>query len=229
MALDEELKSHADFDRCWIIALRGLVVMEFDIAGQPQTVRLPVAPNKTVAFPDGLLSWSKIGLVDDNGQINTLKINTALTTFRDNNPNRLSDLNPDINTSIGSLAVVPYYANYYYNGNAYNLYGYGNGVITYGDCNVDEKNRVIILEPNFKYSDILVEGIVAPSKESDYQIFTCLQEALIMFIRWKLKLAKREEFYAEMTAGRRRLPKKKFVLQTINQVLRESDGMKMRS
>lgn len=229
MALDEEVKSIADFDRCWIFGLRGLVKVTLSFAGQPQTVRLPVLPNKTVPFPAGLWSWSKIGLVDDNGQINTLKINNALTTFRDNNPNRLSDLTPDVNTSIGSLILVPYYANFYYGGNAYNLFGVGNGIITYGECRVDEENRVIILNPNFKYDSILVEGIMCPEKENDYQVFTCLQEAIITFIRWKLKLAKREEFYAEAVEARRSMPKKKVILQTLNQVIRESDGMKLRS
>lgn len=229
MALDEEEKSISSFDRCWILGLRGLVKLTFSISGQPETVRLPVSGNKTVSFPAGLLSWSKIGIMDDNGQINTLKINNALTTFRDNNHNRLNQLTSDINTSIGSLALVPYYANFYYGGNCYNLFGVGNGVITYGDCKVDEKNRVIILEPNFRYGSILVEGIMCPEKDNDYQIPTCLQEAVIMFIRWKLKLAKREEFYAEATEARRSLPKKKVILQTLNQVLRESDSMKLRS
>lgn len=228
-ALDEEVKSIADFDRCWLIGLRGLVKITLSVSGRPETVRLPVLGNKTVPFPVGLLSWSKIGIMDDEGQINTLKVNDALTTFRDNNPNRLQSLTPDVNTSVGSLALLPYYSNFYYGGGVYNLFGLGNGVITYGDCKVDEENRVIILEPNFRYDSILVEGIMVPEKDNDYQVPTCLQESIIMFIRWKLKLAKREEFYAELIEARRSLPKKKFILQTFNQVVRESDGMKLRS
>lgn len=229
MALDEEEKSIGSFDRCWILGLRGLTKITFSFAGQPQTVRLPVLPSKTVMFPPGLLSWSKIGIMDDNGQINTLRINNALTTFRDNNPNRLQALTPEINTSIGSLALVPYYSNYYYGGGCYQLYGVGNGIITYGECRVDEENRVIILAPDFRFDSIMVEGIMCPEKDNDYQVYTCLREAIIMFIRWKLKLAKREEFFAEAVEARRSMPKKKFILQTFNQVIRESDGMKMKA
>jgi hypothetical protein len=58
---------------------------------------------------------------------------------------------------------------------------------------------------------------------------TCLQEAIISFCKWKLKLGSREEYYGAVVAGRRRLPKKKVNLQTINQVIRESDGLKLRS
>ena len=227
---DELNRSAGDIDQMWLLAFRGMTMMNFSFAGQTQTVRLPVLPNKTVMFPPALLSWSKIGLLDENGQINTLKVNNALTTFRDNNPNRIQNLSsPNINSSVGELALVPYYTNYYYNGGCYQLYGLGNGVITYGDCKVDELNRVIILDPNFKYDSILIEGVMSPMKDYDYEVPTCLTEAIIAFIKWKLKLGSRDEFYAAAVEGRRSLPKKKVILQTLNQVLRESDGFKLRS
>jgi hypothetical protein len=228
-ALDELDKGVADMDKCWLLALRCMSSLTFDVMGQTITVRLPVLPNKTVPFPSDMISWSKIGLVDDKGQINTLKVNNALTTFRDNNPNRLQDLTPDINNSIGNLALIPYYSNYYYGGGCFQLYGVGNGVITYGECKVDEVNRVILLDPEFKYDDILLEFLSAPQLNGEYQVPTCMQEAVIAFIKWKLKLGSREEYFAAVTMGRRSLPKKKVILQTLNQVLRESDGMKLRS
>lgn len=229
MTLDECDKSIADADKLWILGFRALVLLNYSFAGQTQTVRLPVLGNKTVPFPAALLSWSKIGILNDRGEVNTLKINTALTTFRDNNPSRLQDLTPNINDSIGSQALVPYYANYYYGGGCYQLYGVGNGIITYGDCKVDELNKVIILEPEFKYDSIILEGVMCPEKDNDYEIMTCLQEAIIAFIKWKLKLGTRQEFYAAATEARRSMPKKKVILQTLNQVIRESDGMKLRS
>lgn len=228
-ALDEEVKSIADFDRCWIMGMRGLVDIGFDVAGQTKTVRLPVLPNKTVSFPADLISWTKIGLLNEKGEINTLKINNSLTTFRDINPNRLEDLTPNINDGVNVVPPYPYYANYYYGGNCYQLYGAGTGVITYGSCRVDAANKVIVLDMNFKYDSIMLEYFSSPYKDDDYQVPTCLQEAVIMFIRWKLKLAKDYEYYAEVTKGRRRLPNKKVLLQSINQVIRESESMKLRS
>lgn len=228
-ALDELGKSAGDEDMVWLLALRGAVKLNYDVSGQTQTVRLPVQGNQNVPFPSGLLSWSKIGILDDKGQINTLKINNGLTTFRDNNPQRLQDLVPNIDTSIGTLALVPYYSNYYYGGGCFQLYGVGNGMITYGDCKVDELNRIIILEPEFKYDSIMLEYLAAPQKNNDYQMPTCMQEAIIAFIKWKLKLGERVEFYAAVTEGRRSLPKKKAILQTISQVIRESESFKLRS
>jgi hypothetical protein len=228
-ALDQVDKSIADFDKCWILAFRAMVDLTLDISGEPTTVRLPVMGNKTVPFPSNCLSWSKIGILDDKGQINTLKINNALTTYRDNNPNRLEDLSPNINNSIGSLALVPYYSNYYYGGGVYQLFGVGGGLITYGDCKVDDKNRVVILQPDFKYDSIMFEFIDCPEKNGDYEVFTCIQEAVIAFILWKLKLGTSQDYYAESIKARRRLPKKKFILQSFNEVIRASESMKLRS
>lgn len=228
-ALDEEDKSSADLDKVWLLGIRAMADLLFDFAGQTITVRLPVLGNKTVPFPADYVSWSKVGILNEKGEINTLKVNNALTTFRDNNPNRLQNLTPDINNGVGNVALVPYYSNFYYGGSCYQLYGLDNGIITYGDCKIDEINKVVILNEDFKYSSIMFEYINAPEKNNDYQILTCLQEAVIAFIKWKLKLGSRDEYYAAATSARRRMPKKKFILQSATQVIRESDGMKLRS
>lgn len=227
--VDEVDKSIGDFDKCWLLGLRAVGLLNRDVAGQTMTVRLPVESNMTVPLPAGCQTWTKIGLLDDKGQVNTLRVNNALTTFRDNNPNRLEDLTPNINNSIGSLALVPYYSNFYYGSAPYTLYGVGNGVITYGDCKVDELNRVIILGLDFKYDSIILEYVVNPEKETDYRVPAYLQEPIIAFIKWKLKLGTREEYYGEVTKARRSMPKKKVILQTLNQVIRESNGFKLRS
>lgn len=229
MALDEVDKSIADFDKCWILALRGLVKLNFSISGEPETVCVPVLANKTVPFPAGMLQWSKIGIMDAEGKINTLKINNSLTTYRDVNPNRLSDLTPQVNTSIGQLTAAAYYSNYYYQGGCYQLFGVGGGLITYGECRADEVNKVFVLNPDFQYDSVLIEGIMIPEKNNDYQIYTCMQEALISFIKWKLKLAPAQEFYDAAIEGRRSLPRKRAHLQVINEVIREATGMYLKA
>lgn len=225
--LDETNKT--DEDKLWILGLRALTDLTFDISGQTKTVRLPVLGNKTVPFPADLTSWSKIALLDESGQLNTLKINNALTTFRDTNPNRLQDLTPDINDGGDTQGIVPYYANFYYQGGCYQLFGVGGGVVTYGECKVDDKNRVIILPPDFRYDSIMLEYVSAPKKDPDYQVMTILQEAIIAFIKWKLKLGTEQDYYAESIKARRRMPKKKVILQTFSQIIRESKGMTIHS
>jgi len=171
-----------------------------------------------------MMSWTKIGIMTDNGQISTLKINNALSTLKDTNPNRVSHLEADINSNVNLLINSPYYFNYNYNGIYQTLFGVGGGLIQYGECRVDEKNRVIILPTDFKYDSILIEYLSAPEKDSDYQIQTVLQEAIIAFIAWKFKFTDRTPFYAAAVEGRRALPGKKVTLQRVNQVIRESSG-----
>lgn len=227
-ALDELKKSDGDRDRYWVLAFRCLVELLFDIAAQAITLRLPVNPNMTVDFPPGCISWTKIGILNNNGEISTLKINNALTSWKDLNPNRIVDLTPDITDSLPTLIQSPFYLNYFYDGVYQPLFGVGGGLIQYGDMRVDEENRVVILQPDFKYPQILFECIYSPQKDSDYKVPTALQECIIAYIKWKDKQGTREEYIAEKINARRRMPHKKVHLQSINQVIRESETMKLR-
>lgn len=227
--LDETNQSMGSFDSYWVLAFRGLVDMLFDITAQAITVRIPVSANKTVPFPAGYLSWIKIGILNDNGEISTLKINNALTTYKDNNPNRITDLTADINDAFPLLTSNPFYMNFFYNGTYQPLYGVGGGLIQYGECRVDDANNIIILEPNFRYDHIMLEYISSPEKNGDYEIPIVCQEAIVAFIKWKSKQGPREDYISEKIAARRRMPKKKVHLQSINAVLRESEAQKLRS
>jgi hypothetical protein len=191
------------------------------------TVRLPVSGNKTVAFPADYISWVKIGILNNHGEVSTLKINNALTTYKDTNPNRIEKLTSDITDAFPSILNNPFYLNYFYNNTYQPLFGVGGGLIQHGSCRVDDKNNIIILEPDFKFDSIILEYLSSPEKNGDYQVPIICQEAIISFINWKCKLGPREEYIAEKINARRRMPKKKVNLQNINAVIRESNGMKL--
>lgn len=227
--LDEEDQSIGTFDKYWVFAFRGLVDMMFDVTAQPIGVRLPVLGNKTVPFPADYMSWVKVGILNNNGELSSLKINNALTTYKDNNPNRLQKLTSDITDANPMLVNNPYYLNYYFNGMYYPLYGVGGGLVQYGDCTIDEENNLIVLNPEFKFDSIVFVYIASPEKNGDYQVPLYTQEALIAWIKWKGKKGTRAEYIAEKINARRRAPKKKVNLQIINQVIRESEAMKLRS
>ena len=93
-AMDELHKSDGDEDELWLQGLRCLLLLNQQISAEPKTVRIPMNANQTATIPAGYISWSKIGLLNNNGEINTLQINNSLTKWRDNNPNRLSLLTP---------------------------------------------------------------------------------------------------------------------------------------
>jgi hypothetical protein len=221
--LDQYEKSGGDEDKALGMAYRGLQNMHFNTTAEPKTVRLPVAANKVVYFPADYVAWVKIGLLNNNGEVSTLKVNNALTTFRDNNPNRISQLSADINDGwIGNMDA-PYF-NYFNNGMYETFFGVGNaGLVTFGDCRVDEKNNVIVLSPNFQYPDLIVEYISCPEKCGDYMVDVRLREALITFIAWKFKLDTRENFYAAQVEARRMI--KPLKLQSFQQTIRENERM----
>lgn len=225
--LDEEDQSIGTFDRYWVFAFRGLVDLMFDVTAEPITVRLPVLGNKTVPFPADYISWSKIGILNNNGEINTLRVNDSLTKYKDNNPNRLEKLTPDITDTYPLLINNPYFLNYFYNGVYQPLFGVGGGLIQYGECTVDEENNLIVLNPEFRYDHIILEYISSPEKNGDYTVPLYTQEALIAWIKWKAKRGTRQEYYAEKINSRRRAPKKRVNLQKFNQIIRESNGQKL--
>lgn len=226
---DESEKSEGDADRYWLLALRALVELNYEIAGQPETFRIPLNGNKIANFPPGCLIWTKIGLLNEAGETSTLAINNALTKWRDTNPNRLEKLTPDINDSVLGIVNSNIFFNYYYNDTYCNLFGAGNGLVQYGSCTVDDENQLVVLSPDFRYDSIMFEGIFAPQRQEDYMIPLALLEAVIAFIKAKLKIITMQEYYGEVIKARRRMPRKKVTLQSVNQVIRESNSMKLRS
>lgn len=230
-ALDELSKSGiGNMDKAWVFGLRGIVDIGYEISFEPETFRLAVPSNKVVPIPANSLGVTKVGLLDNNGEISVLRTNNALTKWRDLSPERLGDLQTNnINDSVSNISNPQWFFNYYMNGNYFNLFGVRTGIITYGSCTIDEKNQQIILDPNFQYDSILVECITSPQQNDDYMIETCLQEALIEWIKLKFGKGSQDDYTRALLKGRRRLEKKKVNLATVNQVIRESVAMKLLS
>lgn len=229
MFLDETKMSQAELDRAWIMGFRALTDLNFDISAEPKSVRIPVNGNKTVTLPSDYISWTKIGVMNSNGELSALKINNALSIFRDNNPNRIQDIFPDVNSGFAELPGAPVFLNFYNNGFYESLWGVGGGMIDFGECRVDERNNVIVLGPHYKHPDVLLEYISNPQMDSDYQIELALQEAVIAFIGWKMNMWPDTRYYGEVIKARRRLPGKKVTAQEINQYLRQGQGFYLRS
>lgn len=227
--LDEADHSMGSFDKCWVLGFRAYADLGFDIAFEPETFRLPVNEgNMTVSLPAGYVKWTKIGLINASGEVSVIKINTSLTKWRDLSPNRLTDISPDLpDVDASSFFPSPFFYNYYF-GSVYSPYfGIGNGLITNGDCVVDEKNKVIVLQPGFNFPDLLVECIVSPQSNGDYQIQTVCQEAVIAFISWKMKTGTEQNYLSRKIEARRRL--KPVTLGEINQAIRENQKYSLKS
>ena len=221
--LDQYKKSTEEQDRNWVLAFRGLEKLHYNISAEPKTVRLTVNGNITVSFPDDYVQWVKVGVMNQNGEISTLRVNKALTNYADASPSRLTLLTPDIVDGWVNNSSMPY-LNFYNNGLYTTLYGVGQaGIIGYGECKIDEDNGIIILNPKFQYSEVLFEYISSPEKDTDYKVYRRLREAIIAFLEWKNKLNTRQNFYAEAIEARRCI--QPINMQSFNQTIRLNEKM----
>ena len=201
------------------LCYRALEALHFSVSAEPTTVLLPVDGNKTATMPPDYLGWVKIGLMTANGQVSTLKVNNALSTFRDTNPNRLSDIVGQVGSGWITGENVPYLN--YWNGTGYTpLFGIGGGLVTFGDCKVDEKNNVIIFPPDFGYASVVFEYISCPEDNQGYMVDRRLREPIIAFCEWKMKIAPEQDFYARAVEARREMFP--IHLQEVNHVIREN-------
>ncbi len=226
MFLDQYDKSSGDEDKAMVMAYRGLEDMHFNIASEPKTVRIPDNGNKTFSFPADYVSWCKIGLLNQNGEIITLTQNKSLTTFRDNNPNRLSLITADVNNGINEGTLANTYLNYW-NGIGYApLFGIGTPLQNYGEFRVDETNNVVVCPPDFQYDSIIFEYICCPTKDDEYRIDRRLREPLIAFIAWKFKLDSDTNYYARLTESRRKMTP--FNFQTFRQIISEQNKFSLK-
>jgi hypothetical protein len=218
--LDQYDKSEDDQDKFWLIAIRGLEKMHYNVSAEPKTLLLPVEANQIAYFPPDCVTWVKIGLRNERGEINTLKVNRALTKYRSDMPNRLEGLTPDIVDGLTSNNSP--FINYMNNGNYETLFGVGQaGIITHGECNIDEDKGIVLLSPSFQHKNILFEYISSPEKDDDYKVDVRLRESIIAFMEWKADLKPRALFYAEATEARRII--KPVRTQTFNQTIRENE------
>ncbi len=219
--LDECDKSIGDFDKAWVMAFRGLNDIGYNISFEPKSVRLPINGNLTATLPSDYIAWTKIGLINASGEVNTLKVNNSLTKFRDTSPDRLSKIAADIpDSNLTNLVLNPYFFNYFSGGYFTPMFGLGAGLVQYGECVVDEKNMVIVMSPSYPFADVLVEYLSNPQQDNDYQIEVVCQEALIAFIKMKFKLAPEREYYTRLIEARRKL--KPIRLQEIQQAIRQN-------
>lgn len=217
--LDQYDKSIGDQDKAYLMAYRGLSNMHYNTIAEPKTVRLPVNANQTVYLPADYTAWVKIGILNNNGEVSVLRVNNALTTFRDDNANRLSLLTADVNDGWIGNRDAPF-LNYFNNGIYAPLYGIGGGLVTFGDCRVDEKNNIIVLGTTFRYPHVILEYISCPEKDQEYMVDVRLREALVAFIAWKFNLDSRQNFYAAQVEARRMINPIK--MQSFEQVIREN-------
>jgi hypothetical protein len=182
--IDESEQSIHKFFKLWHIAFRGMTELGLDFFYKVKSLKLPINANFTVNLPADYLQYSKIGVLNDRGEIIPLRYNEKLTYYADQLPDRLEKTqDPTLFDAVSNNSPVWFN---YWNGYMYtNLYGLPSGAPFVGSFKIDEQAGIILLDENFIYEYLMVEYVATPQEGEVYRIPIQFKEALISYLRWK--------------------------------------------
>src|SRR3990167_435082 len=183
--MDEARLSNHDYFRLWHIAYRCLTELGLDFFFIVKSVKLPVNANLTVTLPADYLNYSKVGVLNQQGEIIPMGVNSKLTTAFDLQPTRIEQTQDNtIPTQLDQQGVWWYN---YWNENGYgNIYGIPSGSPNIGSFKIYNANGVIVLNHNFNhYAYVMLEYVSSPAPGGEYYIPIQFKEAVISYLRWK--------------------------------------------
>lgn len=182
--LSESEQSQTKYFKIWHLAFRAMTELGLDAFYAVKAVKLPVNSNLTATLPADYLSYSKVGVLNQQGEIITMGVNNKLTTAFDIQPTRLEQTEDNtIPTQLNEQGVWWYN---YWNGASYGpVYGLPSGTPFIGSYKIDEANGVIVLSENFSYDYVMLEYTASPKQGNDYYLPIQFKEAVIAYLRWK--------------------------------------------
>ncbi len=181
--ISEAQLTSASFLRLWHLAVRGLEDMAYSFAAEPVTRKLDVLPNKTVELPGDYVDWCKVGVLNENGEVATLRFNSALSGYASADDERTS-YNTDNTTGIDTTDVDYIYKNYIFSNDYVSLFGIPSGTQNLGEFKVLHDQNMIILDNNYTHDYIILEYIQSPTANGDFRVPVFLREALISWLSW---------------------------------------------
>jgi hypothetical protein len=134
-------------------------------------------------LPDDYLNYSKVGVLNSQGEIIPMGYNNKLTTFADLQPDRLEKTQDNTITDLIQFNT-PIWYNYWNNGAFSSLYGLPSGSPFIGSFKVDNHNGVILLSENFGYEYIMLEYVASPKQGEEYYIPIQFKTALMWYIAY---------------------------------------------
>jgi hypothetical protein len=179
--LDEIQGGQAEYARCYRMAIRGFKELDLDITAVPKTVMLEVSCDKTADLPDDFIKDTNLGVLNEKGEIASLTRNDNLITDLDD------------------CAIVQYQESDFLNfenDDTFDTFiyqqSYGKGSYnTIGEFKIDTGASQIVLDPDFKYTQILLEYVAREQFEGEYLIDVRLVDALVAYIRWRYNIGKK--------------------------------------
>lgn len=214
--LTESEQSINKYFKLFHLSFRGFEQLGIDFFYKIQAVKLPVNANFTVTLPIGYLNWTKVGILNNRGEIIPLYYNDKLTSYADLSPNRV-ELTDDPES-----AWLSWNNNTWcnlWNGYGYsNVYGVPSGEPFVGSFKIDAANNVILLNQNFNRDYIMLEYVSSPQEGQEYHLPMVFREALIAWLWWRDGQAKSVRTHMEL--GNRRDWKHEFYNERKNAIAR---------
>lgn len=183
--LNESEQGIHKYYKLWHLAFDCMNELGLDFFYQIRSVKLPINSNLTVNLPSDYLNYSKVGVLNDRGEIIPLGYNNKLTTYSDLSANRVQ--NTTDNTIFDfNLFNNPFFFNNFWTGSFYEtLYGIPSGGPFLGGFKIDITNGIILLNETFGYSYLMLEYVASPEQGQQYYIPIQFKQALIAYLRWR--------------------------------------------
>lgn len=213
----ESEQSVSKYYKIWNLAFRGMENLGLDFFYNIKAVKLPINSNMTVTLPADYLQWTKVGVLNNRGEIIPLYYNDKLTTYADLWPNRTEVTQDDTLLCCGGWGLNTWCN--YWNGYAYvNIYGVPSGAPFVGDFKIDTVNGVILLNERFRYDYVMLEYMSSPKEGQEYYLPLQFREAMIAWLTWKDGKAK--TIKSHMQLGNNRDNKSDFYRERRNAIAR---------
>ena len=182
--MDEPEQGTHKYFKLWNLAYRALTELGLDFFYSVKSVKLAVNPNLTVTLPADYLNYTKVGVLNAQGEIIPLSVNNTLTTAFDMQPTRIAQTqDPTVFTGYSPQGIV--WWNYWNGYGLSNLYGLPSGSPFVGEFKIDNQNGVIVLDEYFSFDYVMLEYISSPQQGQDYYVPIQFKEAVISYLRWK--------------------------------------------
>lgn len=182
--LDESEQGNQKYFKCWNLAFRAMTELGLDFFYTVKSVKLPVNQNLTVNLPEDYLNYTKVGILNAQGEIIPLEFNNNLTTAFDLQPTRLSQTqDPTVFNGYSPQGIV--WWNYYNGYGLSNLYGLPSGTPFVGKFKIDNQNGLIVLDEYYEFEYVMLEYIASPKQGAELFVPIHFKEAVIAYLRWK--------------------------------------------
>lgn len=180
-----------EFVKVQSIFIRGYRQLHYHSIGKPKQLELEVLPNKTSNLPCELVNLLDIGVPNFKGELVSLTYDDKLGLYDSTSPQRTAQpVAPVILTNEDYLYTSPI-ANIDYPFFFMRQYGTGSSS-DLGFYKIDWKERVIVYNFGFNYSEVTVSFLPIAGDDGVYWVDPLFQEAIIGFGQWRYMVGSRK-------------------------------------